>query len=272
MLKLENVSFKYHKGKSIILDNISLLIDNESFTVIVGSNGSGKTTLSRIIAGSIKPTSGKYFLNNELITSKNNNLIQSNIGFVFQNPEETFLTSNVEDEIAIGLEFASKDKNIIYNAINKVSKDFEITNLLSRNVNDLSGGEMQKVAFVSQMVLNKKTMVLDEPFSMLDVKSKHEYWNFIIKNKMDKTYILVTHDLNFSLFADNIIVLKDGKILSEGKPSDILLNSKLLLEANLCIPNSLQKLIDKKGINYIKNLLDKKDEFRYIEEIDKYED
>ncbi|NQX83658.1 MAG: ATP-binding cassette domain-containing protein [Mycoplasmataceae bacterium] len=271
MLNLENISFKYNKGKSLILDDISLKIEDRSFTVIVGSNGSGKTTLSRIIAGSIKPTSGRYLLDNELITSDNYHLINSKIGYVFQNPEETFLTSNVEEEIAIGLEFGSKEKVDIYNIINKTSSELGISNLLSRNVNDISGGQMQKVAFASQMVLDKEVMVLDEPFSMLDVKSKHEYWNFIMKNKVDKTYILITHDLTFSLFASNIIVMKEGKILKQGKPSDILLDRELLLSANLLIPQSLQMLIDKKGISKIKNLLNKGDESKYLEEIENYE-
>ncbi len=197
-----------------IISNINLKINKGDFIYLVGKNGSGKTTLSFILAGIIKNYSGEIIFNNKKITSTDNDFFEKNVGYVFQNPDNQFVTSIVENDLAFGLEKFNLDYEVVKKKIINVLKKLNIEHLLRRNIFTLSGGEKQMVAIASMILLEKKLIIFDESLSMIDnynsKKIMEKIWE--INKKDGISIIYITHDLNKIINDARIIKLKDGKI------------------------------------------------------------
>lgn len=191
MIKIENVSFK-NKKQQQILKGINLEINQGDFISVVGNNGSGKTTFFKILAKLEKCSNGEIkYLNNE------------SIGMIFQNPNNQLFSSIVANDIAFGLENINTPKNKFDEIIDKVLNDLNIMHLKKRNVNTLSGGEIQRVAIASILALNYDVIIFDESTSMLDAKNSFILMKLMeeLNKKHQKTIIFITHqwyDIKFS--------------------------------------------------------------------------
>ncbi len=208
MLKVSNLNVKD------ILKDINISFEAGEITSIIGSNGSGKTTLVRAIASLIEFTGDI-------------NLKTNDISLVFQNPDVQFVKNIVEDDLAFGLENIKTSKKEMKEKIYSYSKEFNIEHLLKRNISSLSGGEKQKVALISNLILDPKVLILDEAFEMLDARSKVEMMVFIKKivKKRKIICINITHDNRIINFSDTIVGINSGEI--DFKLSfDSFLNSK----------------------------------------------
>jgi len=218
MIKIENLNFN---NKNFKLENINLEILKNEYCIILGPTGSGKTTLLKCILGLNKIVSGKIFINEKEIT--NISTEDRNIGFLPQN-YLLFPNFNVYDNIAYALKIRKKDSNYIKSEITKNAEIFNITNLLDRNINSLSGGEKQKVALARILVTKPDILLLDEPFSSIDENFKTEIC-FELKNMLKKLQIPVihiTHNLDEAYaLGDKIVVIIQGKINQIGTPYDI---------------------------------------------------
>ncbi len=222
IVSLQNISKSF--GKTPIINNISLDIEEGKFTCLLGSSGSGKTTILRLIAGLEKSDSGKILLNGKLVNEKNKILLPSSkreIGFIFQDlalwPHLT-----VYENIAFGLNI-KKEENVTIK-ISAILDFFGLEEHRNKYPNQLSGGQQQLVAIARSLVLKPKMLLMDEPLANLDVKLKTKIRNHI-KNLIDQfpiTIIYVTHD-HYEAFklADEIIVINNGKIEDTGSPEDI---------------------------------------------------
>jgi len=265
LIELEDISFKYKNDKKNkeILKNISFTIKDRESVVIVGNNGSGKTTLAKIISGLLKPTSGNIILQEELINEKNFKNLYKKISLVFQNPEIQFLGSDVESDLAFGLEIRNIETKIMHKKVLDQLKYFSIHNIKNRKPQSLSGGQKQLVSIASQTITDSRLIIYDEPISMLDNINSEKIIEKIFK--IDNAKIILTHNMNLALMCDKLIYLEDSSIKFEGKPSDFFKNIKNYnshLDTPFAIKNSKKLVNIKKDIN-IYNYLEL---WRYLNE------
>lgn len=228
IVEIINVSVYHHK--KIILENINLEIEDNKFITIIGPNGSGKTTLLNVINGFKKISKGEIFVFGKKLNQKNVVEIRKNIGYVAQNynidPKLPFL---VKDIISLGRfgklgffkNLSYEDKKIIDETISLL----KIENLINKPIGHLSGGEYQKVQIARALVQQPKILLLDEPTSNLDPKSQYELLELIENIYLQKqiTTIFVTHILShIPECCSEIVLIKNGKIISVGKPQEVL--------------------------------------------------
>lgn len=257
-VEVENLSFKYNPNKEKnIIDNISFSIKHGDYLAIIGHNGSGKSTLSKLIIGVLLPLSGKIKIFGNVLTKENLSDIRQFLGIVFQNPDNQFIGSTVEDDIAFGLENhrinPKKMKDIILDAAKKVKME----KFLDYEPLMLSGGQKQRVAIASTLALKSDIIIFDESTSMLDPSGKIEIKKIMKDLKGSKTIISVTHDMDEVLNADKVIILNNGKIVKSGEPENIFKDKNFLTSIKLDTPfiSNIIYELNKKGIN-ISNTFD----------------
>ena len=212
MIQAKNLYFKY--DQDFILKDINLKINESSFTAIIGANGSGKTTLAKHFNALLLPTKGEVFVD-DLNTKQDEFNVRKKVGFVFQNFEDQLIHSIVEEDIAFGLENLGLRYDEIIDIVKTTLDKLKIKDLAKNNVNILSSGQKQLVALAGVLAMKPKYIVFDEPTTMLDIKNKKNIMEIIRElNKKDKiTIILITNVINDLKYANNVIVLKNRKVI-----------------------------------------------------------
>ncbi|MGI9011811.1 MAG: ABC transporter ATP-binding protein [Nitrososphaeraceae archaeon] len=218
VLEIINVTKNFGK---FVLGPLSLTVKNDVM-VILGPTGSGKTTLINLIAGILRPDNGKIILND--IDISKHSIEERKVGYVFQDPS-LFPHLNVYNNILFGLrrkERESKEKIVI---IKKIITDLDIGHLLNRKIDDLSGGEKQKVSLARILVLNPNVILLDEPLSHIDSlardKLRIELRSILRKQQIPTIYVTHFNEDIYAL-ADSIAFLDRGKIEESGTLEEIL--------------------------------------------------
>ena len=206
LLELTDINLSYHTktSETQALLGLSFCVENEEFVSIVGPSGCGKTTILSIIAGLLKPTSGKAILDNNEI-----NEINTDVGYMFQK-DNLFDWLSVEKNVLLGLSIQKKltqeNKDFVFNLIEKYGlKDFT-----KHLPSQLSGGMRQRVALIRTLATSPKLLLLDEPFSALDYQTRLDIQSIVYKiiKEQKKTAILVTHDIAEAIcMSDRIIIL-----------------------------------------------------------------
>ena len=239
--KIENVNYKYPLENKQVLKNINIEIKKGEFWAVIGKNGSGKTTfcnmLRRFVPDFYKgELTGKITLEDKELKDYSQKELVQKIGFVFQNPftQISGVKDTVFEEIAYGLENLDLEKEEIISKVEKILKLLEIEKLRDRNPYDLSGGQKQRVALASIIAMDPDILVIDEPTSQLDPKGTEDIFKIInLMANEGKTIILVEHKLELiAEYAQNILVLDEGKIILSGKAEEVL-NNKILLEKEI---------------------------------------
>jgi len=239
MLKVQNL--KKHFGGIRAVDNCSFEIKENSITALIGPNGSGKTTLFNLISGVLKPDSGKIIFNNRNISGKFPNEI-SNLGFsrLFQQ-SRLFSNLTIKENLMIALDnedtkfwkslfsfnnLKETDEAKIKETLKMVGME-KFENTISK---DLSYGQKRLVEITRAMLHPHKVLMLDEPVAGINPGLRKEIASILITlKKQGETIFLIEHDLNFTLkLADEIIVMDDGRIIAQGKPSQIKSNRKVI--------------------------------------------
>ena len=237
-LEIKNLCFSYEESRPVI-DDISLSIDKGSFIVVLGHNGSGKSTLAKLIVGLLEKKSGQIFFDGQEITKKNLRDLQTKTALVFQNPDNQFIGSTVEDDIAFGLENREFPHDQMQEEIEKYAASVNMLDYLKKEPINLTGGQKQRDALAGALILKPEILILDEATSMLDPKGKatvRKYLDRIHKENPDLTIISITHDVDEALLADKVFILSKGKLVKDGKPQDILRDEKALLDLKLEMP------------------------------------
>ncbi|GMQ59239.1 ABC transporter ATP-binding protein [Vallitalea sediminicola] len=217
ILSVQGLEFSYPSNK--VLEDISFSIQKGECIAILGTNGTGKSTLLKCINRILKPQKGTVLINKSDIQKLSQIELAKRIGYVSQS-NQSFRTT-VFDTVLIGRkpyikwDVTEKDFDIVNSAIEML----ELQKHALRYIDELSGGELQKVIIARALAQEPKILMFDEPTSSLDLKNQLEVIN-IIKNVVESKKIsaLVTiHDLNLALrFADKFILLKEGKIYAAG--------------------------------------------------------
>lgn len=249
IIKFENVSYKYKNEEEVlttVLENFNLEIERGSFTVILGHNGSGKSTIAKLSNGLYKADSGKVTVNGMSTADEGCEIdIKKTVGMVFQNPDNQLVASVVEEDVAFGPENLGLDPLVIRQRVDSALKSVDMFEFAKSAPHKLSGGQKQRVAIAGVIAMEPECIVLDEPTAMLDPKGRLEVMNTIYNLNKEKgiTIVLITHFMEHAAYADRIIVVDDGKILSDGLPQEVFSNIKLLKKCGLDIPQTTE-LID----------------------------
>jgi ABC-type cobalt transport system, ATPase component len=238
MIEFKEVYFKYPFEDTYALKNINIRISKGECVFIMGSNGAGKTTLIKHINGILKPTKGEVWVNGK--NTKNFTVAELSkiVGIVFQNPDHQIFASSVYEEVAFALRNFKFDEKYIENKVNETLKFFSLEKYKEASPLFLSGGEKKRVTIASVVCYEPEILVLDEPTVGLDLKQRKNLVNLINElKKMNKTIIVVTHDIDFAIeLANRVIIMNEGEVLKEGSISDIIYDEETLRKANLIQP------------------------------------
>ncbi|MGL4948274.1 MAG: ATP-binding cassette domain-containing protein [Mycoplasma sp.] len=241
ILSLVDIHFSYNE-KIWVLDGTTFDIVKNDYVCIVGHNGSGKSTVSKVIAGLVKPQSGKYFIDGEEVTNKNIYYLRKKIGVIFQNPDSQFIGITTEDDIAFGLENYKVNPDKMQMIIENVADIIDITHLLKKEAFDLSGGQKQKVAISSVLALTPEVIIFDESTSMLDPKAKKQIKLLMkkLQTEYNRTIISITHDMEELKNASKIICMNSGKVAKNDNLDFYVNDYNFLVDNSLSLPNNLE--------------------------------
>ena len=221
IISLNDIQKTYFIGQVVVnaLQGINLKINKNEFVVIMGASGSGKTTLMNIIGCLDTPTSGEYYLNNQLVSGLSDDELagirNKEVGFVFQ----TFYLLpryNALENVMLPLIYAGVNKN---ERMARAEAMLELVGLKDRmhhKPNEMSGGQRQRVAIARALINNPSIILADEPTGNLDSRSSYEIMLLLEKlHNEGNTIVLVTHEPDIALFGHRIVKLRDGKIISD---------------------------------------------------------
>ncbi|KGN01189.1 ABC transporter ATPase [Clostridium novyi A str. 4570] len=226
MIELKNVKKTFENTE--VLKDVNLKIEKGELVVLIGPSGCGKTTTLKMLNKLIKPTSGKIYINGEDISKKDSIKLRRNIGYVIQQTG-LFPHMTVGDNIGLipyleGWE-DEKIRNKTIELLEMVG--MEPKKYIDRYPNELSGGQQQRIGVARAFATNPEIILMDEPFSALDPITRNQLQDelFNIQEKMKKTIVFVTHDMDEALkLADKICIMKDGIVLQYDTPENILKN------------------------------------------------
>lgn len=249
ILQIEHLSKSYGDLKAV--DDISLKVKKGSLFSFLGMNGAGKSTTINIICSILKKDSGKIYVNGYDL-DKDVNKIKEEIGIVFQNSVlDNDLT--VYQNLKVRASFYGFSKKEEKEKINNIVNLLQLNDILDKPINKLSGGQKRRVDIARSMIHNPKLLILDEPTTGLDPKTRLMVWNLIneIRNKTGMNVFLTTHYMEEAEESTYIVIMNKGKIISEGTPLE--LKNKYTsdyIKAYLDKNEQLEKLLSKDKIQY----------------------
>lgn len=243
---LDNVSYTYQEGTpfaSVALSDVSLTIEDGSYTAIIGHTGSGKSTILQLLNGLLFPTEGSVRVFDTLITSTSVNKqirqIRKQVGLVFQFAENQIFEETVLKDVAFGPQnFGVSVEEAEAIAREKLALVGIDESLFERSPFELSGGQMRRVAIAGILAMEPKILVLDEPTAGLDPIGRKELMTLFKKLHQDGiTIVLVTHLMDdVAEFADQVYVMEKGKLVKSGKPSLVFQNVEFMEKIQLGVP------------------------------------
>lgn len=272
-IALENVSFTYQEGTplaSAALSDVSLTIEDGSYTALIGHTGSGKSTILQLLNGLLVPSQGSVRVFDTLITSTSKNKdirqIRKQVGLVFQFAENQIFEETVLKDVAFGPQnFGVSEKDAVKIAREKLALVGIDESLLNRSPFELSGGQMRRVAIAGILAMEPAILVLDEPTAGLDPLGRKELMNLFKKlHQSGMTIVLVTHLMDdVAEYANQVYVMEKGRLVKGGKPSDVFQDVVFMEEVQLGVPKitAFCKRLADRGVSF-KRLPIKIEEFK----------
>ncbi|OKL35897.1 energy-coupling factor ABC transporter ATP-binding protein [Domibacillus mangrovi] len=241
-ISIKGVSYQYPEQESIALNNVSLDVYKGEWLAIVGHNGSGKSTLAKMLNGLHYPSEGTVMIGGYALNEENVWAIREKLGMVFQNPDNQFVGTTVQDDVAFGLENNGVEHGVMEERVYASLEKVGMTAFLNQEPHHLSGGQKQRVAIAGVIALRPDIILLDEATSMLDPLGREEVMDTVreLNEKEGLTVISITHDLEEAAKADRVIVLNEGRLYTEGTPQNIFQLDRELLNLGLGVPFAVQ--------------------------------
>ena len=261
-VEIRDLCWKYDGADEFLFDHLNLTIPEGVFCGIVGSNESGKTTLVECMKGIIpNAVSGVYRGEVKLfgtnVVGDDKHGLADLAGIVFSDPDSQFTTMSVVEEIAFGLENLGVGVDEIRERIAWVAGLCHLEDLLDKPPFDLSGGQKQRVAIAAVLATRPRMIILDEPTSMLDPKSKDEVFDILrtIKEDLSMTVVVVEHNIEkIAELADEVVLMGGGKVLRHAPTGEFFRAVELLRENSLQVPETIRmeyRLYDELGIDRV---------------------
>lgn len=272
-IALENVSFTYQEGTplaSTALSDVSLTIEDGSYTALIGHTGSGKSTILQLLNGLLVPSQGSVRVFDTFITSTSKNKdirqIRKQVGLVFQFAENQIFEETVLKDVAFGPQnFGVSEEDAEQIAREKLALVGINESLFDRSPFELSGGQMRRVAIAGILAMEPAILVLDEPTAGLDPLGRKELMNLFKKlHQSGMTIVLVTHLMDdVAEYANQVYVMEKGRLVKGGKPSDVFQDVVLMEEVQLGVPKitAFCKRLADRGVSF-KRLPIKIEEFK----------
>ncbi|MBR0130565.1 MAG: energy-coupling factor transporter ATPase [Firmicutes bacterium] len=268
IIEVRNLTFSYPAEDDSAeaqptLKDLNMDIKEGEFVAIVGPNGSGKSTFAKCLNALLIPEEGSVHVadmdtgDEDLIWK-----IRSQVGMVFQNPDNQLVSSVVEDDVAFGPENLGVDPAEIRRRVDESLKAVNMYENRRKGPHQLSGGQKQRVAIAGVLAMQSPCMIFDEPTAMLDPSGRAEIIDVIDQlHRSGKTIVLITHFMEEAARADRIVVLKDGQLAMEGTPLQIFAQEDRLKEMKLVLPFAIElaDLLRSRGIELPKDILNEDD-------------
>lgn len=238
VISIDQISFKYDGQDSFALKDVSFSVADGEWLAVVGQNGSGKSTLAKILNGLQFPEKGEVIVQGLRLSEETIWDIRRMVGMVFQSPDNQFVGTTVQDDVAFGLENNGIPHHEMVERVKDALDRVHMSGFLNQEPHHLSGGQKQRVAIAGVIALRPKVIILDEATSMLDPLGREEVLKTVreLKDEQGLTVISITHDLEEAAKADRIVVMNKGQVYTEGKPEEIFELEEDLIALGLDIP------------------------------------
>lgn len=259
IVTIENILYQYESAEQPALRDVSLEIYEGEWLAIVGHNGSGKSTMAKLLNGLQFPQEGQITVCGTKLEEETVWEIRKQIGMVFQNPDNQFVGTTVQDDVAFGLENNGVPREEMIRRVESSLQKVKMDAFLNQEPHHLSGGQKQRVAIAGVLALQPSIIILDEATSMLDPRGREEVLETVraLKEEKSLTVISITHDLEEAAKADRIIVLNKGRVYREGTPEEIFSMDEELVRLGLDIPFAVKmgKSLRENGVHLAKQYL-----------------
>ncbi|MGN0443522.1 MAG: energy-coupling factor transporter ATPase [Acutalibacteraceae bacterium] len=275
-IRFENVKFSYDTEEGFaprnVIDGVSFSVEKGSFVCILGHNGSGKSTLSKLTNAILRPVSGKVYVKGmDTSDPDKENDIRRTVGMVFQNPDNQIVATIVEDDVAFGPENLGVYPEEIRKRVDDALKSVGMYEFRHKEPHKLSGGQKQRIAIAGVIAMQTECIVLDEPTAMLDPRGRKSVMETVMRlnKEMGITVLFITHYMDEAVCADRVIVMDNGRIISDGTPREVFSDVPLLKKTGLDVPQAteLAVLLNKDGINIDSDVLTNEEFIRAFEKL-----
>ena len=256
IISVEHLAFAYPgvEGQAgvPVFEDLSVTIEQGSFVAILGTNGCGKSTLAKHFNSILLPSGGKVYVGG-IDTSDPGRImaVRRCVGMVFQNPDNQIVANVVEEDVAFGPENLGIASPEIRRRVDKALKQVGMYEYREHAPHLLSGGQKQRIAIAGVIALEPKCIVLDEPTAMLDPRGRADVMETILRLNREKgiTVVLITHHMDEAAMAQRVLVLHQGKVLSDGTPREVFSQVEKLHTIGLAAPDTVEMCweLNKKG-------------------------
>ena len=252
IIETRELSFRYSEDSPLALENVTLSIEEGSFTAVLGHNGSGKSTFAKHLNAILLPSGGKVYVGG-IDTADESRLfdIRKTAGMVFQNPDNQIVANVVEEDVAFACENMGLPPEEIRRRVDESLAAVGMSDHAKSAPHLLSGGQKQRVAIAGILAMQPRCIVMDEPTAMLDPSGRAEVMAAIqrLNRSMGVTVVLITHHMDEAAAAQRVIVMKQGRVALDGTPRQIFSQVERMRELSLSVPQTVELLytLDRDG-------------------------
>lgn len=235
-VQIDQITFAYAEASDApIFQQISLEIPQGQWVSVIGANGSGKSTLVKLLNGLLPLQQGQIHINGMPLAHETLYDIRQQIGFIFQNPENQFIGTTVEEDMAFGLENLALPREEMQQRIHYYAEKLNITALLPRHPSELSGGQKQRAAIAAILAMEPSIVIFDEATSMLDEQARLQILQLMkdMHGSGQYTLISITHDADEIEASDRVIALAQGQILADEPPMSLFDQPEVMAKCHL---------------------------------------
>lgn len=249
VLSFEDVSFRYKSAPEETLHNVSFEVRRSETIALLGPNGAGKTTLVKQALGLLRPSSGNVRLYGEDTRGLSVAQLAARIGYVFQSPGAMLFAPTVRKELSFGPENLGFARERVSRVVQQSEEALNVAEFDQRSPFSLSFGQQKRVAIASVLAMQSKILLLDEPTAGQDYRSYISFMEYLRALPGLDALLFITHDLDLALrFTQRVLLLRDGKLVADGPPLQVLANPNLLESCNLRPTSLLHHLLPQRDI------------------------